>query len=110
MLYPNTKVASGSTSPTPADVTHLRALRLVNTIDEELVRLTLPATGALDEDVLGLIILRKKYVEQRSRQEVERYLLEAHGVAVRGGAYSRALSAGRRHLADALLAADGQAG
>ncbi|MCB0073159.1 MAG: hypothetical protein KDE20_16930, partial [Caldilineaceae bacterium] len=106
LLYPNTKVA---TSPTPADVTHLRA-RLVNTIDEELVRLTLPATDALDEDVLGLLILRKKYVEQRSRQEVERYLLEAHGVAVRGGAYSRALSAGRRHLAGALLAADGQAG
>jgi hypothetical protein len=94
--------ASDASHPA-ATATQLRRL-LTATIDRELAESTADDAGTLSDATVGLVILRNKYVEQKSRQQVEQYLLDSYGAWIRGGAYSRSLTAGRHRLAQALAA------
>jgi hypothetical protein len=85
----------------------LRSL-LTQQVDALLAQSQAAASGqgsAIDPTsaLVGLAILRKKYVDNLSRTEVEHALHATYQVAVTGGAYSRALKQGRDRLARALF-------
>lgn len=60
----------------------------------------------MSPEAIGLVVMRKQYIEEGTRAAVENYLLNRYGVALRGGAYSRSLKLGREHLANVLFKAE----
>ena len=60
----------------------------------------------MSPEVIGLVVIRKQYIEKGTRAAVEGYLLNRHGVALRGGAYSRSLKLGREYLTETLFEAE----
>lgn len=58
---------------------------------------------------IGLIIMRKQYIENMSRNQVEIFIQEQYGLMVRGGVYSRYLMKGRVQFATILYRAEGAA-
>lgn len=60
----------------------------------------------MSPEAIGLVVIRKQYIEERTRAAVESYLLNRYGVALRGGAYSRSLKLGRNYVTNALFEAE----
>lgn len=79
----------------------LRSILLVM-IEERYISLFSIHPTSLSDEQIEILILKKKYVEQLTRNEVERFLNQNYQIIVSGGAYSRHLANGRLRLAQKL--------